>query len=183
MRSGLFTAIGIFAAVGGGLSLYFVLSMVNPPDESAYVLGGLWILMPYLTALLVAGLGRRNKAVLVTLLVALALTTFVGVSFYQSSAAMHADARHQVETAVLPGEDPHSGPAGMRKAGADAGAMISDVFSILFAVFIPPVQFVGVMLPTLIAYAVSRKKVNRDAESSGRSAYETPPAGHRQPSS
>src|SRR6516165_6494757 len=59
MRSGLLTAIGIVAAVGGILSLFFVFSMVKPPDETAYVLGGLWILMPYLTALLVAGLCRR----------------------------------------------------------------------------------------------------------------------------
>jgi hypothetical protein len=179
MRSRLLAVIGIVAVVGGGLSLYFVFSMVNPPDASAYVLGGLWILVPYLTALLAAGLGRWNKAVLITLLVALALFTFFGVSFFQWSAAAHADARRQVETAVNPGEDPNSGPAAMRKSGAEIGANISNVFSILFAVVIPPVQFVGVMLPTLIAFAVSRKKVNRDAESSERSAGEEPPAASR----
>jgi hypothetical protein len=53
----------------------------------------------------------------------------------------------------------------MRKAGAEIGEDISNLFSILLAVVIPPVQFVGVALPTLIAYAVSRKKakpVGRD---------------------
>ena len=67
----------------------------------------------------------------------------------------------------------------MRKSGADVNVFFTDVFSILFAVVIPPVQFVGVMPPTLIAYAVSRKKVNRDAESSERSAGEEPPAASR----
>jgi hypothetical protein len=124
MRSGLLTAIGIVAAVGGILSLFFVFSMVKPPDETAYVLGGLWILMPYLTALLVAGLCRRYRGVLITLLVALALVTFVGVSMYQSSAAAHVDARHQLESAVLPGEDPNAGAAAMRKSGAELGADI-----------------------------------------------------------
>src|SRR5262245_11219603 len=179
MRSALLTAIGIVAAVGSGLSLYFVFSMVNPPDSPAYILGSLWILMPYLPALLAAGLWRRYRGALIPLLVALALVTFVGVSFYQSSAAAHADARRQQETAVQPGEDPNSGPAAMRKSGADVGVFFSDVFSILFAVVIPPVQFVGVILPTLIVYAVSRRKVNRDAETSERNAYEKHPAGHR----
>jgi hypothetical protein len=174
MRPGLPTAIGIVAAVGGCLSLFFVYSMVKPTDETAFVLGGLWILMPYLTALIIAGLCRQYRGVLITLLVALALVTFVGVSMYQSSAAPHADARHQPEPAVLPGEDPNSAPAAlrksgveiMRKVGAEIGAGISNVFSILLAVVLPPVQSVGVAVPTLIAYVVSRKKskpVDRDA--------------------
>jgi hypothetical protein len=135
--------------------------------------------MPCVTALLAAGLWRRYRGVLITLLIALAFATFVGVSFYQSSAAAHADARRQQETAVQPSEDPNSGPTAMRKSGADVGVFFSDVFSILFAVVIPPVQFVCVVLPTLIAYAISRKKVNRDAESSERSAGEKPPAESR----
>jgi hypothetical protein len=166
MRSGLLTAIGLVAAVGGILSLVFVFSMVKLADETAYVLGSLWILLPYLTTLFAAGLFRRNRTVLLTLFVALVPVTFVGVSFYQSSAAQHAQSRRLVETAVDPGEDPNSAPAAlrmsgaeiMRKAGAEIGEDISNLFSILIVVVIPPVQFVGVVLPTLIAYAVSRKK-------------------------
>jgi hypothetical protein len=180
MRSGVPAAIGIVAAVGGGLSLFFVYSKVKPTDETAFVLGGLWILMPYLTALIIAGLCRRHRGVLITLFVALSFVTFVGVSMYQSSVAAHADARHQLAPAVLPGEDPNSAPAAlrksadeiMRKAGAEIGAGITNVFSFLIAVVIPPVQSVGVAVPTLIAYVVSRKKskpVTCDARPSERS--------------
>jgi hypothetical protein len=153
--------------------------MVKPTDETAFVLGGLWILMPYLTALVLTGLCRRYRGVLITLLVALVIVTFVGVSMYQSSAAAHVDARHQPEPAIRPGEDPNSAPAAlrksaaetMRKAGAEIGAGISNVFSILLAVVLPPVQSVGVAVPTLIAYVASRKKskpVVRDAGPSER---------------
>jgi hypothetical protein len=151
MRIWLVLAITAIAAVAGVLSLLFVFSMVEPPDATAYVLGGLWLLLPYLAATLFAVCFRRLASTLVVLLIASIAAAFVGVTLYQSSAAQNAIARNQAKAAALPGEDPNSGPGGMRKAGAEMGAAVSSVFSILLALIMPPAQFVVIVLPALVS--------------------------------
>jgi hypothetical protein len=43
----------------------------------------------------------------------------------------------------------------MRKAGAEAGAAISGVFSILLLVVVPPIQLAAVVIPTAVGYGIS----------------------------
>jgi hypothetical protein len=152
MRTWLLGTIGIAAVVAGVLSIVFVFSMVEPPDATAYLLGGLWLTMPYLAALYLAVRMRRIPGALTILLIALLVTSAVGVWLYHASAAQYAISQQQVKTAVLPGEDPNSGPGGMRKSGAEMGAAVSGVFSILLAVIVPPSQLIGILLPTILSY-------------------------------
>jgi hypothetical protein len=147
----LLRVIFIAATAAGILSIFFVFSMVEPIDATAYVLGGLWLLMPYLAALILAVAVRRLTRTLMALLIALLVAASVGISLYHSSAAQYAIARNQVKTAVLPGENPNSGPGGMRKSGAEMGAAISGVFSILLAVVVPPSQLAVILVPTLLS--------------------------------
>jgi multisubunit Na+/H+ antiporter MnhG subunit len=88
-------------------------------------------------------------------LVALFIAAPVGLSLLNASATQQEIAEQQVRDAVQPGEDPDHGPAGMRKAGADMGAAVSSVFSILFVVVLPPVQLAAVLIPAVIAFGVS----------------------------
>jgi hypothetical protein len=129
--------------------------MVNPPDPSSALLGGLWVAMPHLAAAGLAYLGRRHPAALVTLLVCLVGAAVVGVFLLDASATAHEESRRQVATAVLPGEDPNSGPAGMRKSGAETGEAATGAFAILLVVVLPPVQLAAVVIPAAIAWGVS----------------------------
>ena len=155
MRPGLVGLIVIGAGIAAALSEILLFRMVRPPDATSAVLGGLWVALPYLAAAGLAVLLRRHAAALVVLLVALLIAAPVGLSLLNASATQQQTAEQQVRDAVQPGEDPEHGPAGMRKAGADMGAAVSSVFSILFAVVIPPVQLAAVLIPALIAFGVS----------------------------
>lgn len=155
MRQGLVWAILIGSAVAGILSEVMLFRMLSPPDAEAAFLAGAWIAMPFLGTMGMMMLIRRNNAALIVMLVALVLASFVGVSILNSAVEARIESQKQVREAVGPGEDPNSGPAGMRKTGADVGATISDVFSVAVVVFIPPLQLVAVVIPTLIGYGVS----------------------------
>jgi hypothetical protein len=96
-----------------------------------------------------------GHAALVVLLVALLIAAGIGLPLLSNAAAQQAAAEQQVKTAVQPGEDPHRGPAAMRKSGAEIGHSITSVFSILLAVFVPPTQIGVVLVPTVIAWIVS----------------------------
>jgi hypothetical protein len=48
--------------------------------------------------------------------------------------------------------------AAMRKSGAEIGRSITGVFSVLLAVFVPPVQLGVVVVPTVIAWVVSARR-------------------------
>src|SRR5262249_48553069 len=106
-----------------------------------------------------AALVRRHTAALVTLLIALLIVAPVGLFVYNAAAI-------QQEVAVQPGEDPDSGPGAVRRGNA-------ELFSILLAVKLPPVQLAAVFFPTLIAYGVSalrrrpQKAETRDLVSTG----------------
>jgi hypothetical protein len=41
------------------------------------------------------------------------------------------------------------------ETGADAGQTITDVFTVLVVVVVPPAELAAVVIPTLIGYAVS----------------------------
>ncbi len=97
------------------------------------------------------------------LLVALLIAAPVGLSLLNASATQQEIAEQQARDAVQPGEDPQHGPAGMRKAGADAGAAVGGAFSILLAVALPPVQLAAVLLPAVIAYGISALLRSREA--------------------
>jgi hypothetical protein len=155
MRNCLVYAILLVSVVAGTLSEIIVFRMVDPPEPMAAVLGGLWVAMPFLAAPGLAALVRRHSAALVVLLIALLLASAVGISMLNASAAGREAAEQRVQDAVQPGEDPHSGPAAKRRAGAEMGAAASGVFSILLVVFLPPVQVAAVLIPTLIGYAIS----------------------------
>jgi multisubunit Na+/H+ antiporter MnhG subunit len=155
MRSWLIGTVLLGSAVACILAEIILFRMFRPPDATAALLGGLWVAMPYIAAAGLAVLFRRNAPALVVLLIALLIAAPVGLSLLNASATQQQTAEQQVRDAVQPGEDPEHGPAGMRKAGADMGAAVSSVFSILFAVVIPPVQLAAVLIPALIAFGVS----------------------------
>jgi len=163
MRCWLIGAILVGSAVASILSVILVFRMTSPPDAMAAVLGGLWIAMPFLAAAGLTALTYRHIAPLVTLLIALLISAAIGLSIYNASATQQEAAQQRVRDAVQPGEAPDSGPAGMRKAGADAGASIGWVFSILLAVVLPPVQLATLVIPTLVAYGVSALLGAREA--------------------
>lgn len=146
----------------GVLSEVFVARMVHPPDEAAAFLGGLWIAMPFLATALLTLLIRRHSGALTVLLIVFLIAGGIGLEMYFNAASIHSQAREEVRTAVLPGEDPSHGPAAMRKTGADVGAFVTDVFSILLCVIVPPVQLGFVLFPSLIAYAVSRRRRGKE---------------------
>src|SRR5690606_12512950 len=79
----------------------------------------------------------------------------VGGSVYESVSSAILRARHEVETAVLPGENPNSGPGGMRRAGADLGAFVSDVIGVAVLVVIPPAQALAVAVASGVGYMLS----------------------------
>jgi hypothetical protein len=141
--------------VAGILSEVFLFRMFTPPDSMAGTIAGSWVGIPYLAAAVLAVLFRRHTATLVVLLVALVVAAPIGVSLLNGSVAHQEDAAQQVRDAVHPGEDPDSGPAGMRKAGADMGAAITNAFSIVLVVVLPPVQLAVLLIPTLITFGIS----------------------------
>jgi hypothetical protein len=155
LRPLLLSAVLLGSAVAGILTEMFLFRMFTPPDWTAAAIAGLWVAMPHLAAVVLAVLFRRRIAVLLMLLVALVAAAPIGVSLFNASAIGQEAAAQQVRDAVHPGEDPDSGPAGMRKAGADMGAAVSSAFSIMLVVVLPPVQVAVVSIPTLIAFGIS----------------------------
>jgi hypothetical protein len=154
MRTGLVGLIVVAAGIAAALTEIIVFSVVHPPDEFWALQGGLWVAMPYLAAVGLALLLRRHHAPLIVLLVALLVAAGLGLPLFANSAGQHAAAEQQVKTAVLPGEDPSRGPAGMRKSGAEASAAITWGVSVVLAVVLPPVQLALVVIPTAIGYLV-----------------------------
>jgi hypothetical protein len=148
-------AILIVSTVAAVLSEVILFRIFAPPDAMAAFLGGAWVAMPFLGAAGLAVVVRRRSAALATELVALLLASVVGISMLNNMVVQQRAAQQQVRDAVQPGEDPNSGPAGMRTSGADAGAAITDVFSVLVVAFVPPVQFTVVVIATLIGYGVA----------------------------
>ena len=130
MRQSLVWAVLIVSAAACALSEVIVFQSTSPPDATAAALGGLWIAMPFLAAAGLAVLIRRHTAALVTLLIALLVAAPVGLFLLNAAAAQQEVAQQQ--------------------ARAWGG-----LFSILLAVWIPPLQFAALLLPTLIAYGVS----------------------------
>jgi F0F1-type ATP synthase assembly protein I len=155
MQQWLAGSVLLASAVAGILSELFLFRVGRPPDEVAAVLGGLWIAMPYLAAVGMAALFRRSTPALVALLIALLITSGVGLSMYHASAKQQEAAEQQLRDAVQPGEDPDHGPAAKRKTGAEVGVAIGWAFSILLLVVLPPVQLAAMFLPTLITYGVA----------------------------
>ena len=145
----------LVAAAATAVSEVLILRAVRPPDGTSALLGGLWIAMPYFAVAGLALLLRRRPAALVALLIALLLVAPVGVSLFNATANQQEVARQQVRDAVGPGEDPDHGPAGMRRAGAETGAAVGSVFSILLAVVVPPVQLAVVAVAAGIGFGVS----------------------------
>ena len=127
----------------------------SPPDSSAVGLLIVWLGGPFLLAVVLAVVLRRHRAALWTLLATVVLAGAVGTSVYDSVAGGVLQARREAETAVLPGEDPKSGPAAKRKTGADLGSFFADVFGIVVLVVVPPVQAFAVATAGGIGYALS----------------------------
>jgi hypothetical protein len=154
------------SVIAGTLTELAVIRMVQMPDATAATLGTLWVTMPYLAAVVLSVLFRRNKAALIVLLVSLLIVSFVGVSMFDASATEQEVLQKEADNTVLPGEDPHRGPAGMRKANADMGVAAGGLFSILLAVILPPVQLATVTIPTVIGNGIAVLRRRRDIESS-----------------
>ena len=166
MQKRLTWSIAFISAVAAIISEVMLFRMFNPPDTTAALIGGGWVAMPYVGTIGMAMLVRRTSTALIVMLISLLLVSYVGVSALNSVADSQDESHRQVRDAVLLGEDPNSGPAGMRKSGADVGAMVTDVFAIAFVAFLPPVQLVVVVIPTLIGYGISalfRKPVGTPA--------------------
>jgi hypothetical protein len=155
MRPGLIGLIVGGSVIATCLTELIVFRMVSPPDASAALLGGAWLAMPYLVAVMLAVMFRNSPVPLTVLLVTLALSSAAGVSLFSNMAVNQKAAEQEVKDAVLPGEDSNHGPAAVRRSGAEIGRSITSVFSILLAVFVPPVQVAVLIVPTLIAWGVS----------------------------
>jgi hypothetical protein len=65
----------------------------------------------------------------------------------------------------------------MRKSGADMGASITGVFSILICVVVPPAQLAAVIIPSTIAFAVSSVRRRREVELESEGGRPIPVAG------
>jgi hypothetical protein len=129
--------------------------MVNPPDIRSAMFSGVWIALPYLAAVWLAVSMRRHNAVLIVLLITLLVCAVVGVYLLDASATGREVAAQQARDAVQPGEDPHHGPGGVRKANAELGEFVVSAFSILLVVVLPPIQLLAVLLLPIIAYGIS----------------------------
>jgi hypothetical protein len=149
------------ALVSTVFAVLFVSRAFPPPDSTAAALGVAWLGGPFLLAVILAVILRRHSAALWALLVTVALAGTVGAVLYDSVASGALKARREAETAVLPGEDPHSGPGGMRKAGADFGAFVTDVVGVAVLVVVPPVQALAVAAAAGIGYALSAWRQGR----------------------
>jgi hypothetical protein len=143
-------AIVLGSVVAPAITEFLVFRYAHPPDTEAAFLGGLWLAMPYILAVLLAIIFRRQRTTLIVLAVLLALAAFVGISFTQSAVSQQIVADQQVKDAVQPGEDPSHGPAAMRKSGAEMGAAIGLGFMIVLAVVVPPFQAGVIAIPTVI---------------------------------
>ncbi len=155
MRRPLLWATLLIALASAALAVVFVSRAFPPPDASAAAMGVAWLGGPFLLAAVLAVVLRRRSTALGVLLGVVALAGTVGAVFYAGVADGVVEARRQVETAVLPGEDPNSGPAAMRKTGADAGAFFSQLFGVAVLVVVPPVQAFAVALAGGVGYAAS----------------------------
>ena len=158
-------AIIIIAAAAAVASVALIFQAVRPPDTTSAVLGGLWIALPYLAAIGLALLLRRRTAAQVALVSGLALVAPIGIYLLKATADQQVKARQDVANAVGPGEDPHRGAAGMRKAGAEMGEAAGGLFSILLAVVLPPVQLAVVLLTGGVGLAVSAWSGRRPSSS------------------
>jgi hypothetical protein len=143
------------ALVSTALAVLFVSRAFPPPDSTAAALAVGWLGGPYLLAGVLALLLRRHSTALGALLATVVLAGAVGAVVYDSIASGVIKARREAETAVLPGEDPNHGPAGMRRAGADLGSFVTDVFGVAVLVVVPPVQAFAVAVAGGIGYALS----------------------------
>jgi hypothetical protein len=155
VRRSLVWAILLAALVSAALAITFVLRAFQPPDPSAAALAMAWLGGPFLLAAVLAALLRRHPAVLIALLTVVVLSGAVGATLFAEVADAVVTARRQVETAVLPGEDPTRGPAAMRKSGADIGSDITQLFALTVGLVVPPVQVVAVALTAGIGYTLS----------------------------
>ena len=62
MRQGVIGLIVAGSVIAAGLTELIVFRMVSPPDASAALLGGLWLAMPYLVAVMLAVMFRRQRS-------------------------------------------------------------------------------------------------------------------------
>jgi hypothetical protein len=155
VRQWLVGIIVVGAVVAGLVTELTAFRITRPPDATATALAGLWLASPYLAAAGLAVWARRHAAALIALLIALAVVGPIGVFLFDASATQQDIAAKQAQTAVLPGEDPDRGPAGMRKASADMGVFVGDGVGILLGVFLPPIQLAVVIASAGIGYGVS----------------------------
>jgi hypothetical protein len=143
------------ALVSTALAVIFVFRAFPPPDASSAALAVGWVGGPFLLAAVLAVVFRRRSAVLIALLIAVVLSGAAGTWLFAGVADAVAAARRDVETAVLPGEDPTRGPAAMRKTGASVGADLTQIFAVTVGLVVPPAQVVAVALAVGIGYTLS----------------------------
>ena len=155
MRTSLVVPNLICSAVGLVWAEILLYQLAVPPDTVSVVAGSLWLGLPYLAAAALAGLTRRHSVALVTLLVMLVAAGGIGLYLLTVATLEHERSHQEVATAVLPGEDPNRGAAGMRKSGAEMGEFFTGALSIFLCVVVPPVQLAAITVPTVIAWVVS----------------------------
>jgi hypothetical protein len=148
-------AVLLAALVSTALAVLFVSRAFPPPDSTAAALEVGWLGGPYLLAVMLAVVLRRHSTALWVLLATVLLAGLVGAVLCAEIADTVVAARRQAETAVLPGEDPDRGPGGMRRAGAELGSDVTDLFGVAALVVIPPVQALAVAAAAGVGYAVS----------------------------
>ena len=155
MRRGLFLVTVIGSAVAAVATEAILTRLLHQVDGSLAMLACAWAGLPYILAALLAYVRRTRTAQLAAVLVALALSAFVGLSLFGNALVMTEKSDRDVSHAVLPGEDPSHGPAAMRKTGADAGQAIGRVVSAGLIALVPLAQLLVIAVASIAGYIVS----------------------------
>ena|SRR5579883_2708868 len=161
MRPWLFGTAIVGSLAAGGFSEVILFRAFRPPDTQTALAGAVWVVLPYLAAVGFAVGFRRYTPSLVAIFVALLVTTPIALILLTAASETVVAARQQVETAVLPGESPDSGPGGMRKAGADLGFAFAGIFDVVVTGVVPPAQFVVVSVAAVVGYALAYRAAVR----------------------
>ncbi|MDB5307546.1 MAG: hypothetical protein JWO38_1748 [Gemmataceae bacterium] len=153
MHPRLVGAILLASVIAGTLSEIALYRISRLTDLWPQILGWVWVAMPYLVAVGLAFLLRRNTVGLVVLLIALLLVAPVGVFLLDDSVTQQAIAEQQARDSGRRVWMVKAGPDGAD--GPDEGVPMHRMFSKLWFSILPTYQLAAVVIPTGIGYGFS----------------------------
>jgi len=158
----------VIGAVAGAVATeFFAFYTVEPQDAVLGFILGVWVAVPYLTAIWFGISFRKQRLPQTVLLITFIVSAGSGLYPFIQFAVFHADAKQQLESEVQPGEDPSAGASSMRKSGAELNAGFVWGIALVLAALVPPAQFVGITVPTLIAWGVGAARKKPEEELAG----------------